>query len=140
MFVFLMIRRPPRSTRTDTLFPYTTLFRAPAPSRRAARGIGRLPAQLSAQLALKGENHLSLHPAMVRADGQGDRPRYPPLRRRIAHPRPARRWRTAARDRHARDRRHPRRSAQGPPPTRLDGRGPPPPGAVAPPRPGRTPP
>src|SRR3546814_13193914 len=26
-FFFLMIRRPPRSTRTDTLFPYTTLFR-----------------------------------------------------------------------------------------------------------------
>src|SRR3546814_13948867 len=26
-----MIRRPPRSTRTDTLFPYTTLFRSPAP-------------------------------------------------------------------------------------------------------------
>src|SRR3546814_9770249 len=35
-FFFLMIRRPPRSTRTDTLFPYTTLFRSPAvdlPSR-----------------------------------------------------------------------------------------------------------
>src|SRR3546814_2247437 len=29
-----MIRRPPRSTRTDTLFPYTTRFRSP----RAARG------------------------------------------------------------------------------------------------------
>src|SRR3546814_15255898 len=29
MFVYvLMIRRPPRSTRTDTLFPYTTLFRS----------------------------------------------------------------------------------------------------------------
>src|SRR3546814_1126248 len=29
LFVFfLMIRRPPRSTRTDTLFPYTTLFRS----------------------------------------------------------------------------------------------------------------
>src|SRR3546814_3412243 len=29
MFIFfLMIRRPPRSTRTDTLFPYTTLFRS----------------------------------------------------------------------------------------------------------------
>src|SRR3546814_15329075 len=28
IFFFLMIRRPPRSTRTDTLFPYTTLFRA----------------------------------------------------------------------------------------------------------------
>src|SRR3546814_17178881 len=27
-FFFLLIRRPPRSTRTDTLFPYTTLFRA----------------------------------------------------------------------------------------------------------------
>src|SRR3546814_16777210 len=27
---FLMIRRPPRSTRTDTLFPYTTLFRSRA--------------------------------------------------------------------------------------------------------------
>src|SRR3546814_12659890 len=30
MFFFLMIRRPPRSTRTDTLFPYTTLFRSPS--------------------------------------------------------------------------------------------------------------
>src|SRR3546814_13987839 len=28
MFFFLMILRPPRSTRTDTLFPYTTLFRS----------------------------------------------------------------------------------------------------------------
>src|SRR3546814_12731786 len=30
LFFFLMIRRPPRSTRTDTLFPYTTLFRSEA--------------------------------------------------------------------------------------------------------------
>src|SRR3546814_15389877 len=28
LFFFLMKRRPPRSTRTDTLFPYTTLFRS----------------------------------------------------------------------------------------------------------------
>src|SRR3546814_13069636 len=28
VFFFLMIRRPPRPTRTDTLFPYTTLFRS----------------------------------------------------------------------------------------------------------------
>src|SRR3546814_2827959 len=28
VFVFLIIRLPPRSTRTDTLFPYTTLFRS----------------------------------------------------------------------------------------------------------------
>src|SRR3546814_18690340 len=39
-FFFLMIRRPPRSTRTDTLFPYTTLFRSS--SRRAVRGIAVL--------------------------------------------------------------------------------------------------
>src|SRR3546814_18236250 len=52
-FFFFMIRRPPRSTRTDTLFPYTTLFRShvtffcvlafllcdalPSPSRRIRR-------------------------------------------------------------------------------------------------------
>src|SRR3546814_11432374 len=45
---FLMIRRPPRSTRTDTLFPYTTLFRSsrrrsaehqePRRGRRICRG------------------------------------------------------------------------------------------------------
>src|SRR3546814_20825247 len=35
-FFFLMIRRPPRSTRIDTLFPYTTLFRSlPCPSAYA---------------------------------------------------------------------------------------------------------
>src|SRR3546814_15998112 len=34
-FVFLIIRRPPRSTRTYTLFPYTTLFRSNAEARRA---------------------------------------------------------------------------------------------------------
>src|SRR3546814_15969288 len=32
-FCFLMIQRPPRSTRTDTLYPYTTLFRSHAPPR-----------------------------------------------------------------------------------------------------------
>src|SRR3546814_20735196 len=47
LFFFLMIRRPPRSTRTDTLFPYTTLFRshpvpqciALFPDRAAAQGV-----------------------------------------------------------------------------------------------------
>src|SRR3546814_13529053 len=38
-FFFLMIRRPPRSTRTDTLFPYTTLFRNPQPPARGS-GLG----------------------------------------------------------------------------------------------------
>src|SRR3546814_9778561 len=36
---FLMIRRPPRSTRTDTLFPYTTLFRGLDPAV-GARAVG----------------------------------------------------------------------------------------------------
>src|SRR3546814_4471499 len=37
LFFFLMIRRPPRSTRTDTLFPYTTLFRSqPGAGRQLA--------------------------------------------------------------------------------------------------------
>src|SRR3546814_17814581 len=36
VFFFLMIRRPPRSTRTDTLFPYTTLFRSIALAVRAS--------------------------------------------------------------------------------------------------------
>src|SRR3546814_11902676 len=35
---FLMIRRPPRSTRTDTLFPYTTLFRSDDDVWRLNRG------------------------------------------------------------------------------------------------------
>src|SRR3546814_9724789 len=39
-----MIRRPPRSTRTDTLFPYTTLFRSPV-SRAAAPDAGTRAAE-----------------------------------------------------------------------------------------------
>src|SRR3546814_20040194 len=38
VFLFLMIRRPPRSTRTDTLFPYTTLFRSARLRHLADRG------------------------------------------------------------------------------------------------------
>src|SRR3546814_1912938 len=37
---FLMIRRPPRSTRTDTLFPYTTLFRSRLLQLRMALAAG----------------------------------------------------------------------------------------------------
>src|SRR3546814_2291780 len=42
---FLMIRPPPRSTRTDTLFPYTTLFRS---SGQVARGSRYMPEQAQA--------------------------------------------------------------------------------------------
>src|SRR3546814_9276482 len=47
-----MIRRPPRSTRTDTLFPYTTLFRL----RRAARRqpVAHLPDGLQGHLRPRG--------------------------------------------------------------------------------------
>src|SRR3546814_10916400 len=37
LFFVLMIRRPPRSTRTDTLFPYTTLFRSVLAFRTSGR-------------------------------------------------------------------------------------------------------
>src|SRR3546814_14246049 len=37
-----MLRRPPRSTRTDTLFPYTTLFRSLAVAERLAGGDAQL--------------------------------------------------------------------------------------------------
>src|SRR3546814_20948719 len=38
----LIIRRPPRSTRTDTLFPYTTLFRSRRPSQELIDLVGAL--------------------------------------------------------------------------------------------------
>src|SRR3546814_8919354 len=43
LLFFLMIRRPPRSTRTDTLFPYTTLFRS------AVRGDGARQGPVAAE-------------------------------------------------------------------------------------------
>src|SRR3546814_3537965 len=69
-----MIRRPPRSTRTDTLFPYTTLFRslgAAVPAdREQPRGLARaLPhAQESthAQLAHRSEEHTSELQSLMR--------------------------------------------------------------------------
>src|SRR3546814_20206791 len=55
-----MIRRPPRSTRTDTLFPYTTLFKgkgfrslAQAPRNRRPHGIGNGERQLLPKCHLK---------------------------------------------------------------------------------------
>src|SRR3546814_6106457 len=49
---FLMIRRPPRSTRTDTLFPYTTLFRSFNAELAAGPGLQRCPASRKAQRPL----------------------------------------------------------------------------------------
>src|SRR3546814_6099417 len=51
-----MIRRPPRSTRTDTLFPYTTLFRSPVrPDRLIVCGGGRKNPTLMAELARRAD-------------------------------------------------------------------------------------
>src|SRR3546814_16447279 len=54
---FLMIRRPPRSTRTDTLFPYTTLFRS---------GVRQDPA------GQPGGDRREQAPRCGAGDGQGD--------------------------------------------------------------------
>src|SRR3546814_9727244 len=57
LFFFLMIRRPPRSTRTDTLFPYTTLFRSAGTGvlAKAAREAGGLVSCIELQPGLAHE-------------------------------------------------------------------------------------
>src|SRR3546814_4607169 len=68
-----MIRRPPRSTRTDTLFPYTTLFR----SRKFGNDVKRSAcAAASAQCRIRSTNDLYLF----------NREHFARLRRRIANP------------------------------------------------------
>src|SRR3546814_3467051 len=91
-----MIRRPPRSTRTDTLFPYTTLFRSrPAHAQDLGRG-GPVPARSDPR-----------PPLPAGAAAGADRPaEVPPLRRRDRlHRRlgPVRRvaWQVAGRVRNA---------------------------------------
>src|SRR3546814_19703309 len=108
---FLMLRRPPRSTRTDTLFPYTTLFRStiqPAPPLRGTRAAawshvhGTVPNLVSALGSRVAADHDRIHfraqrrPAISLALLRGSRssadatapPRarcaasYPPCRRR----------------------------------------------------------
>src|SRR3546814_6529946 len=72
-----MIRRPPRSTRTDTLFPYTTLFRSGRGAagegpvrdrrgdpRRAGQGLRRLPEEERA--GLRSEEHTSELQSLMR--------------------------------------------------------------------------
>src|SRR3546814_10034017 len=65
-----MIRRPPRSTRTDTLFPYTTLFRskASAPAAAPSRGltIGCRPALPFQPIGNSKKRALNLLPRIPR--------------------------------------------------------------------------
>src|SRR3546814_15305389 len=87
---FLMVRRPPRSTRTDTLFPYTTLFRSRATTgcvwcgrRKWEWGMGNDTARRSACPAPDRDCAEELAPAIVTRQA-APRPRYaahapPPL-------------------------------------------------------------
>src|SRR3546814_3634922 len=59
-----MIRRPPRSTRTDTLFPYTTLFRSASSKVRVTAAVD----MRSSQKATGSGDSLSRLRAKVRAD------------------------------------------------------------------------
>src|SRR3546814_5773477 len=71
---FLMIRRPPRSTRTDTLFPYTTLFRSPTLMGIAEVAIGDADVARRRQRRAAAQHHLVYHEfAIVFADRAGRR-------------------------------------------------------------------
>src|SRR3546814_4507085 len=59
-----MIRRPPRSTRTDTLFPYTTLFRSGVP--HACASTGTIPKSSSAANRNRSEEHTSELQSLMR--------------------------------------------------------------------------
>src|SRR3546814_9042043 len=80
-----MNRRPPRSTRTDTLFPYTTLFRSPG------AGLAGAPVPGHHRLALVGDAHRG--DRLVEGPGQpreGRLHRRPDLCRVVLHPAGAR--------------------------------------------------
>src|SRR3546814_3275958 len=96
-FFFLMIRRPPRSTRTDTLFPYTTLFRSErvdgihrlaAPARQQAHAPEERPAGPGGYLEHVRQGRRSVERRLRRGGERGGG----------CHPRwPAGRWRPARR-------------------------------------------
>src|SRR3546814_20854019 len=74
LFFFLMIRRPPRSTRTDTLFPYTTLFRSSfkdnSPDQFGSHRTLQLPANVAIPpqylFSMRSEEHTSELQSLMR--------------------------------------------------------------------------
>src|SRR3546814_20602821 len=88
-FFFLMFRRPPRSTRTDTLFPYTTLFRSRhvnvVPPGRMRAGLFQALAQqnLKREVALSVTNFFAVAEMIAVTDYVATLPRL--ICRRLAH-------------------------------------------------------
>src|SRR3546814_12692009 len=83
-FFFLMIRRPPRSTRTDTLFPYPTLFRSMPirpharcfpcrASRRKSNRKGHYPVGVPIERLATPLDYEPGGELLVAAGGEGDR-------------------------------------------------------------------
>src|SRR3546814_2707578 len=79
-FFCLMIRRPPRSTRTDTLFPYPTLFRS-----RGVQAAGREPGRVDPlprlRDAVQFRQLVLVEPGVHGAPPDARRPRLPQLHR-----------------------------------------------------------
>src|SRR3546814_3724211 len=89
VFFFLMIRRPPRSTRTDTLFPYTTLFRSAYAARLCGDRKPSRPFDRGACARHRAAGGSCIHAARVG--------RSRPIRRNVRGM-PSRAWRRADRD------------------------------------------
>src|SRR3546814_4275910 len=64
-----MIRRPPRSTRTDTLFPYTTLFRSHQPVQKIAEQLRALG--IAASVGVAQDFHPEVREALADTGGVG---------------------------------------------------------------------
>src|SRR3546814_10826150 len=66
-----MIRRPPRSTRTDTLFPYTTLFRSDA-GQQPGHDVADDAAARALRRQVRGEGDQHLRADRAEADDEGE--------------------------------------------------------------------
>src|SRR3546814_19250501 len=97
-FFFLMIRRPPRSTRTDTLFPYTTPFRSTAAGQAAGGDVPSWRPQPAGDAVAAGERFSAGHQPGRRHSclGGTDRSRHGPILNRVKRSRPIRRNRRFA--------------------------------------------
>src|SRR3546814_18760671 len=77
-----MIRRPPRSTRTDTLFPYTTLFRSPCSAASASNSNSRKPRSVCEPIPCVRSFNFQRSPAIFRSRNDHTRKHHASARRR----------------------------------------------------------